>query len=312
MVSARIQFRKAQLQAKRNAETAKRKERGLLFASVQEGNSTSSSGRRKGKELSQDELILNASSDVTAALRRTHDLMQQELSRSQFAQDTLVQSTAALSTLSESYDNLDTLLSSSRSLVSTLIHSNKSDTWYLETAFWLLVTTISWLVFRRILYGPGWWLLYLPTKLMWRLTSAILNVFVALLGAAGATKQSAALSNASEQISTSLVVQPSATRGVIPTFEASMSAPSINVGGGGKGRPPPESPQSEDKTLSEQVGEMVEASQKAKDVKVESSQPAAAQGTVLRERRNDEAPNPKKRMWDEPPPQEEARQRDEL
>lgn len=32
---------------------------------------------------------MNASSDVTAALRRTHELMQAELSRSQFAQETL-------------------------------------------------------------------------------------------------------------------------------------------------------------------------------------------------------------------------------
>lgn len=37
--------------------------------------------------------MLNASSDVTAALRRTHNLMQAELSRSQFAQETLGQYT---------------------------------------------------------------------------------------------------------------------------------------------------------------------------------------------------------------------------
>ena len=238
--------------------------------------------------------------------------MQRELSRSQFAHDTLQQSTAALSTLSESYGNLDTLLSSSRSLVSTLIHSNKSDTWYLETAFWILVTTISWLVFRRILYGPGWWLLYLPTKLMWRLTSAFLNVLIAFLGATGASKQSATLSNVSEQVSTSLVVRSSATSGGIPTFEASMSAPSMNVGGGGKGQPPPQAPQVENKSLSEGVGKMAEASQNAEEAKVENSQPEP-QGTMLRERTSDEPPNPKKRMWEEPPqPLEEARQRDEL
>jgi len=87
---ARTQFRKAQLQAKRNAENAKRKERELLFAGIQEGSSTSGQNRRRGQEkLSQDELLVNASSDVTAALRRTHQLMQSELSRSQFAHDTL-------------------------------------------------------------------------------------------------------------------------------------------------------------------------------------------------------------------------------
>ncbi|KAI9795813.1 MAG: hypothetical protein M1835_005135 [Candelina submexicana] len=87
---ARTQFRKAQLQAKRNAEIAKRKERELLFAGAQEDSGSTTKSRRRGQEkLSQDELLVSASSDVTAALRRTHKLMQSELSRSQFAHDTL-------------------------------------------------------------------------------------------------------------------------------------------------------------------------------------------------------------------------------
>lgn len=88
--SARAQFRKAQLQAKRNAEAAKRKERELLFAGIHEGNNITAYGRRKGQEkLSQEEILLNASSDVTAALRRTHTLMSAELERSEFARETL-------------------------------------------------------------------------------------------------------------------------------------------------------------------------------------------------------------------------------
>ena len=90
--SARIQFRKAQLTAKRNAEAAKRKEREVLFAGIQEGSETPSTGygRRQGQEkLSQDEILLNASTDVTAALRRTHNLMSSELERSRFARETL-------------------------------------------------------------------------------------------------------------------------------------------------------------------------------------------------------------------------------
>ena len=89
-ISARSQFRKAQLQAKRNADIAKRKERELLLSSAREGDG----GRRKVQEkFTQGDLMVNASSDVTAALRRTHHLMQSELSRSQFAQETLGLST---------------------------------------------------------------------------------------------------------------------------------------------------------------------------------------------------------------------------
>lgn len=92
LFSARSQFRRAQLQAKRNAEAAKRKERELLFEGIREGTKpVGSFGRRKGgqEKLSQDELLLNATNDVTAALRETHSLMQVEVSRSQFAHETL-------------------------------------------------------------------------------------------------------------------------------------------------------------------------------------------------------------------------------
>ena len=88
--SARAQFRKAQLQAKRNTEAAKRKERELLFAFTQEGKTGAPYGRKKYQDkLSQEEIILNASTNVTAALRRTHNLMSAELERSQFARETL-------------------------------------------------------------------------------------------------------------------------------------------------------------------------------------------------------------------------------
>lgn len=92
LFSARSQFRRAQLHAQRNAEAAKRKERELLFESIREGTKpVGAFGRRKGgqEKLSQDELLLNATNDVTAALRETHSLMQAEVSRSQFAHETL-------------------------------------------------------------------------------------------------------------------------------------------------------------------------------------------------------------------------------
>lgn len=82
----REQFRLAQLQAKSNAEIAQRKERELLFSRPQSPPTTH---RQSSDKFTQDDLVRNASSDVTAALRRTHNLMRTELSRSQFAQETL-------------------------------------------------------------------------------------------------------------------------------------------------------------------------------------------------------------------------------
>ncbi|KAL8796072.1 MAG: hypothetical protein Q9182_007439 [Xanthomendoza sp. 2 TL-2023] len=313
---ARSHFRKAQLQAKRNAEAAQRRKRELLFAGVREGATAPAQDRRKGHDRSsKDQVELNASSDVTAALRRVHSLMQSEVSRSQFALETLRksmdafqdlqslklpadQSTAALSTLSESYTRLDTLLLSSRSLLSTLLHSRKSDTWYLESAFWILVVTIGWLFFRRILYGPGWWLLYLPTTLMWRTTLSSVNILFGIFASiAGAKNQSVAPTQPYGRVSSILLEQPTASGG-IPTFDIRMSAPSIQVGGGGKGQPPPQHRQGEHSNASKEVGK---SAKKTSETTCQSSSTSASQtqAAVLREREPDEPPNTKKRMWEE-------------
>ncbi|KAI4093946.1 MAG: hypothetical protein LQ344_002544 [Seirophora lacunosa] len=281
---ARSQFRKAQLQAKRNGEAAKRKERELLFARVQDGEPGSGSGRRKGQEqISKDQLEANASADVTAALRRVHSLMQSEVSKSQFA-------------------------------LETLRGSFKSDTWYLESAFWILVVTIGWLVFRRILYGPGWWLLYLPTTVLWRLTSfAIRFVHGAsgfLAAAVGVKSQSTSIVQASQRVTSNLQEQPTATE-AIPTINRGMTAPSIRVGGGGKGQPRPQPAQEEQRSMSDTVAEMAE---KASEVGVSSGtgMEQNEQGTTLRERGSDEPPNPKKRMFEEKTVSQEQNLRDEL
>ncbi|KAK6081761.1 hypothetical protein SCUP234_04536 [Seiridium cupressi] len=172
-------LRKAQLQAKENLKQAQKRERELLWASFSQPRSSRNSGtssprpiekpRRKPRsEMSKDDQAVASSSDVTQALRRTHDMMAAELSRSDFARKTLQESTAALAQLGESYSSLDTMLSSSRDLLSTLMTSQKSDTWYLQTSFYMLAITNAWLIFRRFLYGPLWWLVWLPLRLVFR------------------------------------------------------------------------------------------------------------------------------------------------
>lgn len=192
--------------------------------------------------------------------------------------------------------------------MSSLIHSQKSDTWYLESAFYIVAATIAWLVFRRLIYGPGWWLLYLPTKWLWRLGLFVVQLLVgslsAVAGAVGAKDQSSALSQASESIATSLAQKPTGT-GKIPTFKMSSPAISVNAGAGGQGakmQQPGQPSRKEEKSFSGQVGEMAEQSQKLEHTQPEKTATTEGeqQGTVLRERREDEPPNPKKRMWEEP------------
>lgn len=191
--------------------------------------------------MSKDELAVASSGDVTQALRRTHDMMAAELSRSDFARKTLQESTAALAQLGESYSSLDTMLSSSRDLLGTLMTSQKSDTWYLETSFYMLLATNLWLVFRRFLYGPLWWLVWLPLRLLFRGTIAVTGI-----GKHGG--------------SDGVVVDPSAGKPVAPVMN-NEDVPTIQVKqptGTTESLPDPS-----EESLVEEIGRMIDESKEA-------------------------------------------------
>ncbi|KAL7817748.1 Sec20 domain-containing protein [Trichoderma gracile] len=195
LASYRSSLRKARLSAKANLERARRQERELLVQSLAESVSETNTSADGSIEESQaalrpprhtftqqqhhhhhrtlqsslseeDRQTVGASSNVTNALRRTHALIAAELTKSEFARQTLSESSAALRKLDESYTSLDGMLASSRDLLGTLLKSQKSDTWYLQTALYMLLVTGAWLVFRRLLYGPLWWLVWLPLRIV--------------------------------------------------------------------------------------------------------------------------------------------------
>ncbi|KAI1031726.1 hypothetical protein LB504_000859 [Fusarium proliferatum] len=191
LASCRLSFRKARLSAKHSLAQAQRREREILLTSFSQPTSETNSlypddektarptrhqqniQKQQSSLTEEDQQNVGASANVTNALRRTHDLIQAELARSEFAHETLTESSAALKQLNESYGSLDTMLASSKDLLGTLLCSQKSDTWYLQTTFYMLACTLGWLLFRRLLYGPMWWIVWLPLRLMFGLgTSA--------------------------------------------------------------------------------------------------------------------------------------------
>lgn len=276
--TTRTRFRRAQLQAKRSAEDAKRKEREQLFKRQHaEGEDGSGAqlpiGRRPGNEkLTREYLERNAAEDVTRALRRTHNVLEANLEQSQFAQQALDESQEALRGLAESYGGVTDLLKSSRSLVGYLVSSNKSDTWYLQTAFYMLAITISWLVFRRLLYGPLWWLVWQPVKLMWWTTMSAAG---AVGFGSGKAVQSGSMSISSD-------------RG-IPTFEPGQRVrvdlpPKGGMWGGGNPSQHASPP------MVEELGQMAEDAQKGTNVDDISEEE--------RRRQEEEPRNPKKRMME--------------
>lgn len=323
--TARTEYSKSQRTAIRTLRLMERAKRELHIQSLlsppkqDDLNSSQPISRRRtpAPEQSQDEKLVGAAGDVTDALRRTYALLSNELSRSQFAHDTLTESSAALGQLSENYTSLDSVLSSTKTLLGTLMRSQKSDTWYLETAFYILVATIGWLIFRRFIYGPAWWFIYLPMKLVW---NAWMGMFT-VLGLRGGVK---AVSSVVQNQSMATTIIPSAT-----TVQATVSgtdAPHV-AGRHGRGNLKPPSDDTEPGSVFEDVGRMVEESRREAEAQSgqteEQSQqehehkPENEQQHQQQQQEEQVQPNPKKRVWDEAveAPKHEAEQqkhRDEL
>jgi len=207
----------------------------------------------------QDDMVLNASSDLTSSLRRTHALLTDEVSRSRFAHETLEQSNAALTELNERYGALDDLLAKSRGLLGTLVRSQKSDTWYLQTTLYMLAATIAWLVFRRLFYGPLWWFVYLPFKLWYSMSWWVMS---SIWGVAMTSKNNTIVLGTQEP----LRVMPSASNRA-PTYSKRGDQAYMPVGAGGAGAKQGLSSISSmassiqsDTPMSDMVSKMVEAS----------------------------------------------------
>ncbi|PNS18014.1 Phosphatidylinositol 3-kinase tor2 [Sphaceloma murrayae] len=320
---ARSQFRRAQLSAKRAIENQKAAEREAQLSALKKAYATSDkpvsstdlfAGRRTtAKQLTEDELLLNTSSDITAALRQTHQQLTSELGRSRFAQETLAQSSAALNDLGDRYSNLDNLLVNSRNLLGTLVKSQKSDTWYLETAFYILCATLGWLIFRRLIYGPAWWFIWLPLRYV------LLQPFIFLLRAFGGSSQGVAGLKSSSLSRPPLRIKPSASGGP-PKMPEGVRRMGMPVGGGGSGAKMGTDGQPvQQEGLAEQIGRMAEESrqqeqgQGQEDVHGQEAK-SRGDGTKL-EPRGEVPKNPKKKTFDvdvEDAKQDELRKRDEL
>ncbi|KAF3934313.1 hypothetical protein ABW19_dt0207802 [Dactylella cylindrospora] len=190
--AARINYRKSLLHSKRTSALNARKERELLHLAATSPLTTSPTSpilqspsgsttslplatnpytrrhqpKKDRKDMTQQELLTSASSDVTQALRRTHALMSSELARSRFAAETLAESTETLKQLGQSYSAFDNVLVKSRGLITDLVKKNKSDMWYYQMSLYVLVGTIAWLIFRRLLWGPVYLLVWLPLRVV--------------------------------------------------------------------------------------------------------------------------------------------------
>ncbi|KAF7558320.1 hypothetical protein G7046_g5831 [Stylonectria norvegica] len=315
----RLSFRRARLSAKNSLAQAQRLERELLIHSYSQPVSGATSplpGDEKAPALprvsryaqqqqqqqsslsEEDQQTVGAASDVTNALRRTHDLIAGELARSEFAHQTLTESSAALAQLDESYGSLDSMLASSRDLLGTLLRSQKSDTWYLQTALYMLAVTGAWLVFRRILYGPLWWLVWLPLRMVFGVGATVGGAV--MKGRGGGAGESGSVGAGLEGREVEVDGLPSED---LPTVKVGHEV-KTTVGGG------------DADSMVEQVGKIIDAVNEADELGTipDEVQEEGSQG-IQEEKIAEEQTvprNTKKRMWEEPAVLEDGRPRDEL
>ena len=113
----------------------------------------------------------SAAAELTAALRQTHARIVGEVARSDFAAQTLEESSRALAELGDRYSSsstgtgdINSGLRAARSMVRGLLVAQKSDTWYLQMSLYILASTVAWLFFRRLLYGPLWLFVWWPVR----------------------------------------------------------------------------------------------------------------------------------------------------
>lgn len=301
LADARKAFRAAQLAAHRNREAAQREQHRQVLASYieeEESESEHSDGEdtttgndnaRQGRPHSRTRVSLptkhtspttSAAADVTAALRQTHARIAGEVARSDFAAQTLAESSKALAELGDKYGgggstgaggggDIGTSLKSARTLVKGLVAAHKSDTWYLQTALYMVVVTIGWLLFRRLLYGPLWLLVWWPVRTMFG-TAA----WMGRTGSSVAAGRQSAISVSEAPMASVVtsVVTTSVPAEVYATEEA-RAAPSDS--------------------LVEEVGRIVDGTS------VTSEAAAAATGEAGSASEQADQPNPKKRMWEE-------------
>ncbi|OAA61185.1 protein transport membrane glycoprotein [Niveomyces insectorum RCEF 264] len=181
-----------------------------------------------------------------------------------------------------------------RGLVRGLVVAHKSDTWYLQTALYLLVATAAWLLFRRLLYGPLWLLVWWPLR-------TALGTAVWVGRHAGGSGSSSG--NGMSLSSSSIGFVPTASLGVPTSADGAPemmvhATPSAQADGSSGGNAAQGSG-----SLVDAVGQIVEgdgdgqaAAAAAGEAQAQGQGQGQGQGNV------DEAadrPNPMKRMWEE-------------
>lgn len=156
-------MRNALLLSKRNIDSQNASNREQLLRS----NAASDEKAVSGEKTAEDALM-KANNDVTEALHRTVNLMQGELERSVLSTQMLDASTATLRSTSNTHDTLDSILTTSKQLVTALEKADRMDKLLIMAglAFFFLVVLfiLKQRVIDRGIRIALFWTRFIPRK----------------------------------------------------------------------------------------------------------------------------------------------------
>ncbi|KAF3638094.1 putative DNA mismatch repair protein MSH1, mitochondrial-like isoform X1 [Capsicum annuum] len=141
--SLRLSLRNANLQAKANMRKAAQEERELLL-----GGGEESTARRRNLQTKAG--MTSAAESITESLRRTRQLMVQEVERSASTLMTVDESTTVLTKAENEYKGHRSLLSRTRNLLSTMQRQDVLDRVILVVGFIIFSLVVLYVVSKRV------------------------------------------------------------------------------------------------------------------------------------------------------------------
>ncbi|KAJ8097305.1 Sec20-domain-containing protein [Lipomyces tetrasporus] len=144
----RSSYRKAQLLSRQTTLKTQRQERELLFASAKSHHRVSTASTPPVSN------ALRTAEEATAALRRTHQLLEAEVARSALSLEVLDESNVSLKKLTTQYTAFDVVLGTSRRVISVLEQADKWDRIYMLGAMGFLLLVLCWILWRRVFRVP--------------------------------------------------------------------------------------------------------------------------------------------------------------
>ncbi|KAI9595182.1 Sec20-domain-containing protein [Syncephalis fuscata] len=146
-------LRKATLEGKRKADAHARFEREALLGSSGANNGLSNNRRVQSTE----KAMMRASSEVTESLRRTTQLMQAEVEKSSLNATTLEDSSRLLRAAHGEYRGLDTVLRTSRQVLTRLERGDWTDRLLILFGLFVFLLVVLYVVRRRFwIPGMSW------------------------------------------------------------------------------------------------------------------------------------------------------------